>query len=85
MDNPFDVVRGPDGAIWYTGVHRPQDSQESRQTAKIHTMAGTGTRATLAMAVPRCGRLQSAAREFALIKTAITTSPTSTNELCVTG
>lgn len=41
IDNPFGVVRGPDGALWfceYTG-HR---ISKVTPDGKIHTMAGTG-------------------------------------------
>lgn len=41
IDNPFGVVRGPDGALWfceYTG----QRIRKVTPDGKIHTMAGTG-------------------------------------------
>lgn len=43
LDNPFGVVRGPDGCIWfceYTG----QRIRRIRQDGRIETMAGTGSK-----------------------------------------
>jgi streptogramin lyase len=41
MDNPFGVVRGPDGAIWYT-EYTGHKIRKVTPDGKIHTMAGTG-------------------------------------------
>ena len=41
MDNPFGVVRGPDGAIWYC-EYTGQRIRRVDQDGKIHLVAGTG-------------------------------------------
>lgn len=41
MDNPFGVVRGPDGAIWYT-EYTGQRIRRVTPDGKIETMAGNG-------------------------------------------
>jgi len=41
MDNPFGVVRGPDGALWYT-EYTGHKIRKVTPDGKIHTMAGTG-------------------------------------------
>jgi streptogramin lyase len=43
MDNPFGVVRGPDGAIWYT-EYTGQRIRRVTPDGKIQTMAGTGAK-----------------------------------------
>jgi streptogramin lyase len=41
IDNPFGVVRGPDGAIWFT-EYTGQKIRRVTPDGIIHTMAGTG-------------------------------------------
>ena len=41
LDNPFGVVRGPDGAIWFTEFSGQRIRRIDRR-GKIETMAGTG-------------------------------------------
>lgn len=41
MDNPFGVVRGPDGAIWYC-EYTGQRIRKVTPDGKIHTVAGNG-------------------------------------------
>lgn len=41
MDNPFGVVRGPDGAIWYC-EYTGQRIRKVAPDGKIHLVAGTG-------------------------------------------
>ncbi|GBL43946.1 hypothetical protein EMGBD4_14450 [Verrucomicrobiota bacterium] len=41
MDNPFGVVRGPDGAIWYC-EYTGQRIRRVDKDGKIHLIAGTG-------------------------------------------
>ncbi|QIF01427.1 hypothetical protein [Roseimicrobium sp. ORNL1] len=43
MDNPFGVVRGPDGAIWYT-EYTGHKIRKVTPDGKIQTVAGTGTK-----------------------------------------
>jgi streptogramin lyase len=68
IDNPFGVVRGPDGAIWfceYTG----QRIRRVAPDGTISTMAGTGAKGYSRRWRPSiAGHLQSAARDSASIK-----------------
>lgn len=41
IDNPFGVVRGPDGALWFT-EYTGHKIRRVTPDGKIHTMAGTG-------------------------------------------
>ena len=41
MDNPFGVVRGPDGSIWYC-EYTGQRIRKVTPDGKIHLVAGTG-------------------------------------------
>ena len=41
MDNPFGVVRGPDGALWYC-EYTGQRIRKVTPDGKIHTIAGNG-------------------------------------------
>lgn len=41
VDNPFGVVRGPDGALWFT-EYTGHKIRKVTPDGKIHTMAGTG-------------------------------------------
>src|SRR3954462_8347628 len=43
IDNPFGVVRGPDGAIWFT-QYKGQRISRVGADGKIETMAGNGTK-----------------------------------------
>jgi len=43
LDNPFGVVRGPDGCIWFC-EYSGQRIRRIRQDGKIETMAGNGTK-----------------------------------------